>query len=274
MGLRRSGRLSSQAGESPALRAVQAPSLGAASKRLGVRKSALPVACAAQALAENVDPGLPAAKDRKAPAGASREMENQLRAKGFANVAGVDEAGRGPLAGPVVAAACVISPHVDIPGVADSKIMTEEQREAAFQLLTTTPGVVWATCVIGEKEIDTINILQAALKAMVGATEALPSKADYVLALDPARSKCVVKGDSKVYAIAAASIIAKVTRDRIMLRYAEEYPGYGFEQHKGYGVPAHVKAIRDLGPSPIHRRTFAPVKTWFPAGKAAPKERK
>lgn len=122
---------------------------------------------------------------------------------------GVDEAGRGPLAGPVVAAACVISPHVDIPGVADSKIMTEEQREAAFQLLTTTPGVVWATCVwkgswiqrsgpleqretrasrlcscrcvIGEKEIDTINILQAALKAMVGATEALPSKADYVL---------------------------------------------------------------------------------------------
>lgn len=93
-------------------------------------------------------------------------------------------------------------------------------------------------------------------------------------ALDPARSKCVVKGDSKVYAIAAASIIAKVTRDRIMLRYAEEYPGYGFEQHKGYGVPAHVKAIRDLGPSPIHRRTFAPVKTWFPAGKAAPKERK
>ncbi|GAB4823564.1 hypothetical protein N2152v2_010610 [Parachlorella kessleri] len=210
-------------------------------------------------------------------AGPSREYEKELWQQGYANVAGIDEAGRGPLAGPVVAAACIVPPHVHIPGIDDSKKLNEGQREEVYAALTSHPDVRWAAQVIEAEEIDRINILQAALKAMEGAAVGLgEGAADFFLVdgnrlpkgFDPERSRPIVKGDSKCHAIAAASIIAKVTRDRLMEGYHQQYPVYSFGQHKGYCVPAHVEAIRKHGPCPIHRRTFAPVKNWFPLGEA------
>lgn len=198
-----------------------------------------------------------------------KAREQALKKKGFKTVAGVDEAGRGPLAGPVVAAACIVEDRVDIPEVMDSKqIATEEQREAVFSALEREKGVTFAYAVIDHEEIDRINILQATLRAMEQAVDKLPEPPAYIVVdgnrlpkgFDPATSEAMVKGDSKCYAVAAASIVAKVVRDRIMHELDREYPQYGFKVHKGYGVPAHKAAIFKHGPSPVHRRTFAPVK--------------
>ncbi|KAL4436728.1 hypothetical protein ABPG75_003867 [Micractinium tetrahymenae] len=216
-------------------------------------------------------------KGKAAAGGPSREYEQELWDQGYRLVAGVDEAGRGPLAGPVVAAACIVPPHVEIAGVDDSKKLTAEAREAIYEQLTTHPDVKWAAKTIDAGEIDTINILQAALKAMEGAAAGLPEAPDFLLVdgnrlpkgFDPERARPVVKGDSKVLCIAAASVIAKVTRDRLMEAYHQTWPQYNFAGHKGYCVPEHVEAIRRHGPCPVHRRTFAPIKTWFPLEPAA-----
>jgi len=199
----------------------------------------------------------------------TRELEEQLWSKGFKVVAGVDEAGRGPLVGPVVAAACVLTdPHFELDGINDSKKMTEEQREHCYEILVNSQAVAYAWHAIDAKEIDEINILQATLKAMDMAVMKLPVKPDFVLvdgnripkAMDPATTEAIVKGDGKSLCIAAASVIAKVERDRMMVQLDKAFPQYGFAQHKGYGVPQHLAAIKKHGPCPHHRRTFAPIK--------------
>lgn len=176
-------------------------------------------------------------------------------------LAGVDEAGRGPLAGPVTAAAVVLPEDAVIDGLNDSKKLSEKRREELFDVIR-DKALAYAVYSVDEKRIDEINILQATFEAMRGAVGALDVIPDLVL-VDGNRSpglelpcETVVKGDSKSMSIAAASILAKVTRDRYMRRIAEIYPGYGFEKHKGYGTKAHYEAIERLGICDIHRRTF------------------
>ena len=253
----------------------------------------------------------------KKTGGPTREMEQQLWTEGFGFVLGVDEAGRGPLAGPVVAAAAILPRdgtglpegiHLD-----DSKKMTEEQREEAYEALgraarnPASTGVAFATCVVNHEVIDEINILEATMFAMDRAVEQLSAQAsgdtgsaprlggEGTTILNPGRqlavlvdgnrlppqlattgelfgsgtlpsyvkfhARAVVKGDAKCTAIAAASVVAKVTRDRLMREAAARWPRYGFEQHKGYGTAAHVAAIRKYGPCEIHRRSFEPIKS-------------
>ncbi|KAF1316498.1 Ribonuclease hii, partial [Globisporangium splendens] len=197
----------------------------------------------------------------------SRAFEAAKVAKGYKTVVGVDEAGRGPLAGPVVAAACYVPLDVVIEGVHDSKKLNEEQREALYELLTSHPRIQYAVHINSAQRIDEINILQASLESMVKASEALAQKPDFVF-VDGNRmpptitvdAETVVKGDSKVYSIAAASIIAKVTRDRLMVEYDAQYPQYNLKQHKGYPTRDHMAAIAKHGPCEIHRMTFAPLK--------------
>jgi ribonuclease HII len=281
-------------------------------------------AAAADAAAEA--PSAPLAK--KSPkssssSGPTRDREARLWAKGHAAVAGVDEAGRGPLAGPVVAAACVLPAGASFPGLDDSKKLDEPAREALYGAITGHPGVAWCVRVEDHVSIDRVNILQATMRAMRRAVEGLAgggggggggdaaaaagedaagardaatgfesddpdaencadaaaipdprarrsrlrASPDYAL-IDgnrvpaglPCAAEAVVGGDGKVCAIAAASVIAKVTRDRIMLDLERAHPGYGLGRHKGYGVPEHVAAIRRLGPSDVHRRSFQPVR--------------
>lgn len=179
-------------------------------------------------------------------------------------VAGVDEAGRGPLAGPVVAAAVILDPARPIAGLRDSKALSPQRRDA-LALLIRERSIAWATGIADVDEIDSLNILQATLRAMRRAVVALavaPGEAlvdgNVLPRLDcPARA--IVKGDRDVRAISAASIIAKTTRDAILHELDGRYPGYGFAQHKGYPTPAHLEALARLGPSPAHRRSFAPV---------------
>lgn len=177
-------------------------------------------------------------------------------------VAGVDEAGRGPLAGPVVAAAVIFSENIELEGVDDSKKLSEAKRESLFDLIC-AKAVSVGVSVLSEKEIDRINILQASLKAMHHAVCKLSPKPEHLL-IDGRETvrdwfgnqTAIVKGDQKSYSIAAASIIAKVTRDRLMVQYDKQYPEYGFAKHKGYGTQAHVAAIRKFGRCPIHRSSF------------------
>ena len=192
-------------------------------------------------------------------------FENQLRKEGYKSVAGIDEAGRGPLAGPVMAAAAVVPGDYTHGVLNDSKKLTERVRERIYLELIEDERVVFASAVVEPDEIDRINILQATYLAMARAFEKLVPKADIAL-IDgkpvknfPGVHKAVVKGDSLSLSIAAASIVAKVERDRIMCDYAEKYPEYGFERHKGYGTKLHREAILKHGPCPIHRRSFAPV---------------
>ena len=194
-------------------------------------------------------------------------FESLARSHGYRIIAGVDEAGRGPLAGPVVAAAVILPPGQLIDGVDDSKKLTEKKREFLFdrimaEALSVGVGVADASVV------DQINILQATLAAMESSVAALSVRPDCIL-IDgisktslPIHQICVKKGDSLSASIAAASIIAKVTRDRMMLEFDREYPGYGFASHKGYGARSHLEAIRMLGPSQIHRLTFGGVKEY------------
>ena len=189
------------------------------------------------------------------------EIEDALRAEGFETVCGVDEAGRGPLAGPVCAAAVILPRGVTIEGLDDSKKLTEKRREALYGDIIAAAeacGVAFADV----EEIEELNILGATYLAMNRAIAALGVGIDLAL-IDGNRnagieypSRCIVKGDAKCVSIAAASVLAKVTRDRYMRALAEKYPGYGFERHKGYGTEAHYAAIRALGPCPEHRPSF------------------
>jgi len=201
------------------------------------------------------------------------EFERAFWLRGATRVAGVDEAGRGPLAGPVVAAA-VIFPHAwsevgfdeRLRDLNDSKQLTESQREEFFALLTSLPEVSYAISIVDTATIDQINILRATHRAMNDALAQLQPPPEHVLVDGkPVKSMKLphtplVKGDSRSYSIAAASVLAKVTRDRLMLEFEEKFPGYGFAEHKGYGTPQHLAAIAELGPCPIHRRSFAPFK--------------
>ena len=181
-------------------------------------------------------------------------------------VAGVDEAGRGPLAGPVVAAAVILPDGFKLRGLNDSKQLTAERRDEFFQVLTSDPRVVFGVGIVDSEWIDRINILQATHRAMAEALRRLPIQPDHVLVDGlPVKSftipqTALVKGDARSFSIAAASVIAKVTRDRLMLALHAQYPVYGFNQHKGYPTPDHLAALRAHGPCPIHRRTFGPVR--------------
>lgn len=192
--------------------------------------------------------------------------EQALWAKGYQKISGIDEAGRGPLAGPVSAACIFIPTHLWIEGINDSKVLTEAKRESLFQLLTEHPDVQYGIGLASEKEIDQINILQATFLAMRRAFDNLPLKSDYVL-VDGVQlnlevpSKKLIKGDARSYLIAAASILAKVTRDRIMLQYDQKWPQYGFKKHKGYGTSLHREALSKYGPCEIHRKTFEPIRS-------------
>lgn len=192
-------------------------------------------------------------------------FEEQARQSGYKIIAGVDEAGRGPLAGPVVAAAVIMDPEIIIPEITDSKVLSPLKRETLFAEIN-EKAVSVSTGSADTSEIEKINILQATLLAMVRAVKGLSKTVDYIL-IDGIHTidlktpqKTIKKGDAKSFSIAAASIVAKVTRDRIMLEYHKKYPNYNFASHKGYGSKAHLEAIAKNGPSPIHRRTFAGVK--------------
>ncbi|MBR7151660.1 MAG: ribonuclease HII [Clostridia bacterium] len=188
-------------------------------------------------------------------------IENELRAQGFTAICGVDEAGRGPLCGPVVAAACIL-PEGYIPeGINDSKKLTEKKREKLFDIICEN-AVAYCIAEASVEEIDRLNILEADLLAMRRAIEGLSLKADYALidgniARDfQVPAKAVIHGDAISPSIAAASILAKVTRDRLCLELDREYPQYGIAKHKGYGTKMHMDALRQYGPSPIHRKQF------------------
>lgn len=188
-------------------------------------------------------------------------IEDGLFNEGYKIICGVDEAGRGPLAGPVCAAAVILPPYMNIPGLNDSKKLTDKKRRELYPIIKER-AVAYGIAFASHEEIDEINILQATFLAMQRAMEQLNLKPDIAL-IDGNRAKdfgipvkTVVKGDSLSASIAAASILAKVTRDDLMLTEAEHYPQYGFEIHKGYGTKAHYEALRQYGPSPIHRMTF------------------
>ena len=210
-----------------------------------------------------------------------RAFEQQCFARGFEIIAGVDEVGRGPLAGPVLAAAVILPRGFSHPEIRDSKLLSPKQREKLAPLIREK-----AECcgigIVEVDEIDRLNILQASLLAIVKALDCLTRRPDYLLidgnrgipptllresrwkASSPPYQRLIVKGDQLCISIAAASIIAKVARDEIMVRYGEEYPQYGFAAHKGYASAAHLTALRRHGPSPIHRRSFAPVRELIP----------
>ncbi|MBI3993115.1 MAG: ribonuclease HII [Candidatus Lambdaproteobacteria bacterium] len=189
-------------------------------------------------------------------------MEAALWTRGVQHIAGVDEAGRGPLAGPVVAAAVILPPHLP-PGLVldDSKRLSAQQRERLFAALRRV-ALAWRAVAVSAAEIDRVNILQATLLAMTLAVSCLRPRAQFAL-IDGNRlprldipAEAVVRGDQRCNSVAAASIVAKVARDRIMTAYGARYPQWGFERHKGYGTEAHRAALQRVGPSPIHRRTF------------------
>lgn len=188
-------------------------------------------------------------------------IERELLTQGIRTICGVDEAGRGPLAGPVCAAAVILPPELVIEGLDDSKKLTEAKREALYPVIC-EQAVAYGIGFSDEQEIDEINILQATFAAMRRALEQLAMKPDLAL-IDGNRAtdfglpvRTVVKGDSLSANIAAASVLAKVSRDRYMTRLAAQYPEYGFELHKGYGTKRHYEALREHGPCPAHRRTF------------------
>lgn len=192
--------------------------------------------------------------------------ENAIKAQGWTYVAGVDEAGRGPLAGPVVAAACILHEGGFFEGIFDSKQLTKRQRAYAFEKLKDSPHVVWAVGVVSCEVIDAINIYQATIKAMVEAVDKLALRPNFLL-VDGLKlpypgiaGEKVIRGDATCACIAAASILAKETRDRMMEEFDEQWPQYRFAKHKGYGTEEHFRALREYGPSPIHRKSFAPVR--------------
>lgn len=189
------------------------------------------------------------------------QIEDSFYSQGYEVICGVDEAGRGPLAGPVCAAAVILPKHLDIPGLTDSKKLTDKKRRELFPLIQER-AVAYGIGLASQEEIDEINILQATFLAMERALAQLQVRPDLAL-IDGNRERefgvpvqTVVKGDSLSANIAAASVLAKVTRDDLMMGLAQQYPQYGFEIHKGYGTKAHYEALRQYGASPIHRKSF------------------
>ena len=189
------------------------------------------------------------------------EIEDSFYTQGYKVICGVDEAGRGPLAGPVCAAAVILPEHLEIPGLTDSKKLTDKKRRALFPVIQER-AIAFGIGFASEQEIDEINILQATFLAMKRAMEQLKVRPDLAL-IDGNRETdfglpvhTVIKGDSLSLNIAAASVLAKVSRDDVMLRLAETYPAYGFDIHKGYGTRAHYEALEKFGPCPIHRKSF------------------
>jgi ribonuclease HII len=195
----------------------------------------------------------------------SLKHEREFHEQGIFPVAGVDEAGRGPLAGPVVAAAVILPLKFKHLGLDDSKKLTAASREKHYARITNDPDVVWSVAVRESEAIDRVNILRATHEAMRDAVAALLLPPAHAL-IDglpvnpfPIRSTALVGGDGISLSIAAASVIAKVTRDHLMSKHARTWPEYGFEQHKGYATAAHLASLREHGPCPIHRRSFEPV---------------
>lgn len=193
------------------------------------------------------------------------KFEAELNSRGYSLVAGTDEAGRGPLAGPVAAAAVIMPPGLIIEGVDDSKKLSAKKREYLSARIKEA-ALCYAITKASVEEIDEINILRAALLAMSRAVKALTPAPDALIVdgtfapeVDGVFIKCLPHGDSLSPTVAAASILAKVYRDALMDRIHEEYPVYGFNKHKGYGTPAHLKALREYGPCPAHRRSFKPI---------------
>lgn len=189
------------------------------------------------------------------------EIEDSFYTQGYKVICGVDEAGRGPLAGPVCAAAVILPEHLEIPGLTDSKKLTDKKRRDLFPVIQER-AIAFGIGFASEQEIDEINILQATFLAMRRAMEQLKVRPDLAL-IDGNREtdfslpvRTVIKGDSLSLNIAAASVLAKVSRDDVMLRLAETYPAYGFDIHKGYGTRAHYEALEKFGPCPIHRKSF------------------
>ncbi len=196
---------------------------------------------------------------------ALRQRARMLRRKGYRHIAGVDEAGAGPLAGPLVAAAVILPPRARLPGADDSKTLSARARAYWAQRIKGR-AVASAIAIVSVAELDEIGPYQAAIQAMERAVMKLTPQADYLL-IDARHlprlhqpQEAIVGGDGKHLAIAAASILAKVCRDAIMRRLDEDYPGYGFARHKGYGTPAHLEALERLGPCPAHRCRYAPVR--------------
>ncbi len=195
----------------------------------------------------------------------SLQHERRLRELGWVRVAGIDEAGRGPLAGPVVAAAVVLPDGFHHPALDDSKKLTARKRDLLFLEITTHSDIHWAVSLVGTEEIDRLNILRATHEAMRRAVAALAVEPDHAL-IDglpvrpfPIPHTALVGGDGLSFSIAAASVIAKVTRDRIMVEMDARHPGYEFARHKGYGTALHLAKLRTHGPCPIHRKSFRPV---------------
>lgn len=192
-------------------------------------------------------------------------FEREAHEAGYARIAGVDEAGRGPLAGPVVAAAVILPEGFNLAGIKDSKVLTALQREKSL-LRIKSEAIAVGIGIVDAETIDQINILQATYEAMRRALADLGSEFDFVLIdgnqIIPklgVRQRPIVKGDSMSASISAASIVAKVTRDCIMMELAKDFPGYGFEKHKGYGTKEHLTAIENLGVCAVHRRSFSPI---------------
>jgi len=197
-----------------------------------------------------------------------KEIEKDLYNKGFKNICGIDEAGRGPLAGPVVVGAVILPENSFIEGVNDSKKVSEKKREKLYDIIT-EDAISYSVGIVDQKTIDEINILNATKLGVKLALEGLKQKPDVIM-VDALNNMdtlgipyiSVVKGDAKNYCIAAASIIAKVTRDRIMRQWDEVYPVYGFAKHKGYGTAEHIRIIKENGPCILHRKTFIKNFVW------------
>ena len=206
----------------------------------------------------------PCAKKERARIATLMVFEKRARLSGFQRIAGVDEAGRGPLAGPVVAAACVLPKDTRLFGIDDSKKLSAAERLRLFQEIISLPGVDYGLGIMDVAIIDQVNILQATFMAMVAAISRLNDSPDFLLVdgnqLPPTSiaAEAIVGGDGLSQSIAAASILAKHTRDQLMLLLHEKWPQYGFDQHKGYGTKQHLLALSQHGPCPIHRMTFKP----------------
>jgi ribonuclease HII len=197
-------------------------------------------------------------------------FDRKFYCKGFVSVAGIDEAGRGSLAGPVVAATVIIPKDLVISGLNDSKQVSEKKREQLFVIIK-EKALAHAVAAVDNTTIDKINILQATFLAMSRAALKLQIKpglclidGNHKLPNLPFRQEAIIGGDARIACIAAASILAKVTRDKMMMEYAKRYPVYEFEKHKGYGTRQHIAALKQYGPCPIHRVTFAPIKFFLP----------
>ena len=196
------------------------------------------------------------------------EFEEKLYDEGYHLICGVDEAGRGPLAGPVVVASCILPPFLRIEGINDSKQISAKKRAELFKIIIKN-AIDYKIVFISEKDVDELNIYQATKKGMLEAIHGLKTQPDYVLidAMPLGELKIphnsIIHGDSRCASVAAASILAKVTRDEFMEKMDVKYPNYGFKKHKGYGTKAHMEALEKYGPCEIHRKTYAPVSKFF-----------